>query len=308
MIICNIILIVINLLKYINMGKIIRVFPSRTKATPIDENVRIGVYPNLFDEADEIHISVTFTWHKKWAENAFKEWERVAPTKIGGPAYNQKGYDFVPGMYMKKGYIITSRGCRNRCWFCSVPKREGYEIRELPITEGWIVTDDNILACSENHINKVFEMLKRQPYKPQFVGGLEAALLTQNMSDRLYEIKPNKLYFAYDTPNDLEPLYNAGKLLLNSGFTKSSNKLCCYVLCGYKDDTFEKAEKRIGEAWRAGFLPMAMVYRDSSGFKTKEWGKFQRQWANKFITPIMCKNLIGFNVFVGQKRKNLMKL
>lgn len=38
-----------------------RVFPRRTKATPDDLGVRIGP-PGLFDEADEIDISVTFPW------------------------------------------------------------------------------------------------------------------------------------------------------------------------------------------------------------------------------------------------------
>jgi hypothetical protein len=42
--------------------KIIRVFPRRTNATPEDEDVRINAVPTLFDAADEVHVSVTFTW------------------------------------------------------------------------------------------------------------------------------------------------------------------------------------------------------------------------------------------------------
>ena len=37
--------------------------------------------------------------------------------------------------------------------------REG-NLRELPITSGHIVLDDNLLACSEKHIRSVFDMLK----------------------------------------------------------------------------------------------------------------------------------------------------
>ena len=128
--------------------KIIRVFPVKTHATPDDELVRVRETPSLFDAADEVHISVTFSWDIPWAEWAAKQWERVAPVKIGGPAYNEPGGEFVPGMYMKHGYVITSRGCPNRCWFCAVPKREGFKIRELPVRVGWIIQDDNILACS----------------------------------------------------------------------------------------------------------------------------------------------------------------
>ena len=86
---------------------------------------------------------------------------------------------------MKKGYVITSRGCPNRCWFCAVPKREGYALRELPVIDGWIVTDDNLLACSDRHIKEVFDMLKRQPDRPQLVGVLEAKILTSERAKQL---------------------------------------------------------------------------------------------------------------------------
>lgn len=271
--------------------KIIRVFPRKTNATPDDENVRIHETPSLFDEADEVHISVAFTWDLKWAEWAEKQWRQVAPVKIGGPAFNEPGREFIPGMYMKHGYVITSRGCPNRCWFCAVPKREGGTIRELPVTDGWILTDDNLLACSDQHINKVFEMLKRQPHKPQFTGGLEAKLLKSEMAVRLKELKPKSLYFAYDTPDDLEPLQQAGKYLLDAGFTKESHTLCCYVLIGYRGDTFEKAEKRMRETWEAGFVPMAMLYRDLDGGYDPVWRRFQREWANPTIRGVKLNEI-----------------
>lgn len=269
--------------------KVIRVFPEKTRATPDDGNVRINLTPTLFDEADEIHISVAFTWHKKKAEWLADQWKVVAPVKIGGPAYNEPGIEFIPGMYMKKGYVITSRGCNNRCWFCSVPKREGYQIRELPITNGWILTDDNLLACSKEHINNVFEMLSKQPNKPEFVGGLEAKLLTKEYAEKLKTLKPECLFFAYDTPDDLEPLIEAGKLLKDAGFRKTSHNVRAYVLIGYKGDTFEKAQKRMKEAWEAGFFPMAMLYRDEKGDVSKEWKRFQREWANPIITACNIK-------------------
>jgi hypothetical protein len=53
--------------------QIIRVFPRKTNATPCDENVRIRSFPGLFDQADEVHISVAFTWDRQWAETAEKQ-------------------------------------------------------------------------------------------------------------------------------------------------------------------------------------------------------------------------------------------
>lgn len=176
--------------------RIIRVFPTKTNATPTDELVRIRETPSFFDEADEVHVSVTFTWDIPIAEWLAKQWEPVATVKIGGPAYNEPGGDFIPGMYMKHGYVITSRGCPNRCWFCAVPKREGGMLRELPVTDGWILTDDNLLACSPGHIDEVFAMLARQPHKPQFTGGLEAARRWRN---EYMSYIPNR-YFSPTTP------------------------------------------------------------------------------------------------------------
>lgn len=271
--------------------KIIRVFPRRTNATPDDRDVRIRTYPVLWDEADEIHISVAFTWDIPWAEQAAVQWKQVAPVRLGGPAYNEPGGEFIPGMYMKKGYVITSRGCPNRCWFCQVPRREGYQLLELPIRDGWIVTDDNLLACSPGHIDKVFEMLERQPHRPRFTGGLEAKLLTLDMAARLKSLNPACMFFAYDTPDDLEPLLQAGQYLLSSGFTRKSHILRCYVLVGYKGDTIENAEARIRQTWKAGFMPMAMLYRDKKGERPALWKAFQRQWANPIITACNCEKI-----------------
>ena len=268
-------------------GKIIRVFPRKTNATPDDEDVIIGELPRFFDEADEVHISVTFTWDIFLAEQLAEEWRHVAPVTIGGPAMGTRGSNFVPGMYVKKGYVITSRGCPNKCWFCSVWRREGRKIRELPITEGYNLLDDNILACSDNHIRQVFKMLQagKKKYKKsiEFTGGLEAARLKLWHVDLLRELRPKQMFFAYDTPDDLESLRCAGKMLLDAGWTTASHTLRAYVLCGYPHDTLDAAEKRMHETVDAGFVPMAMLYRDKAGAHDLVWKRWQRQWARPAI-------------------------
>jgi hypothetical protein len=102
---------------------LIRVFPRKTKATPDDALAYLGP-PDRHAEADEVHVSVTFTYDKAWAEHLAEQWKHVAPVKLGGVAYGDRGEDFVPGRYIKPGYVFTSRGCPRRCWFCSVWKRD----------------------------------------------------------------------------------------------------------------------------------------------------------------------------------------
>lgn len=265
--------------------RIIRVFPRKTKATPNDELVRIGKGPDLFDEADQVNISVAFTWDLPKAEKLAKEWAAVAPVKIGGPAINERSGDFVPGMYLKSGYVITSRGCPNRCWFCSVPKREGGEIRELPIMNGFNLIDDNILACSDNHIQKTLEMLARQKTPIEFTGGLEAARLKPWLAAELKKLMIKQVFFAYDTTDDLVPLQQAGRYMQEAGFKvhPNSHVLRCFVLCGYQGDSINKAEQRMGKTMKAGFTPMAMLWKDATGKSDPEWRKFQRKWARPAI-------------------------
>lgn len=264
---------------------IARVFPRKTNATPDDDYVFFEP-PNWFTpEVNEVHVSVAFTYDIPKAEQLAENWKALGvPVKVGGPAYNEPGGDFIPGMYLKKGYVITSRGCPNRCWFCAVPKREGYQLRELPITSGYNVLDDNLLACSDQHINAVFDMLSRQDHVPLFTGGLEAKRLKPWHCERLKALKAQRLYFAYDTPDDYEPLITAGQMLRDAGITAGSHTMCCYVLIGYRGDAFDKAQKRLSDTAKAGFVPYAMLYRDKGGLVNKEWRRFQREWCDPIIS------------------------
>jgi len=265
------------------MKRIIRVFPRRTRATPTDDLAAVGRGPELFDQADEVHVSVTFTWDLPLAEKLAEAWKPVAPVRIGGPATGERGEAFEPGRYVRDGYTVTSRGCPNRCWFCSVWKREGNEVRELPIRDGWNVLDDNLLACSEAHTRAVFAMLARQDTPPQFTGGMEAKILKPWHAEALRALRPKQLFFAYDTADDLEPLREAGRMMLAAGFTTASHALRCYVLCGWPKDKIEAAARRMAEAMDAGFTPMAMAWRGQDGKRSPEWARFQREWARPAI-------------------------
>jgi hypothetical protein len=45
----------------------------------------------------------------------------------------------------------------------------------------------------------------------------------------------------------------------------------------------EKAEKRLRDAWKAGFFPFAMLYRNEAGEVRQDWKQFQRLWARPQI-------------------------
>lgn len=267
--------------------RLIRVFPRRTRATPDDELSRFGP-PGFFDEADEVHVSVTFTYDKPYAEHLAEQWRHVAPTKVGGVAYGDRGEDFVPGRYVKHGYVFTSRGCPRRCWFCSVWKRDPIP-RLLPIVEGWNILDDNLLACPREHVEAVFAMLRRQKGRIEFTGGLEALALEDYQVDLLAGLTPRpNMFFAYDPGDAFETLEHAAQRLLTAGFTRASHRMRAYVLVGYPKDTFEAAQHRLTEMTRIGFTPFAMLWRPETPSQEKhapspQWRKFARRWARPAI-------------------------
>lgn len=90
--------------------RIARVFPRRTKATPDDPLAFTGPPPFLdLPEIDEVHISATWTYDKPLAEELAYQWEMVGvPVIVGGPAYDDPGGEFTPGLYLKRGYTTPA--------------------------------------------------------------------------------------------------------------------------------------------------------------------------------------------------------
>ena len=269
--------------------RLIRVFPRRTKATPTDA-LALCRPPELFDEADEVHVSVTFTYDRVAAEKLAEQWRAVAPVKIGGVAYGDSSLEFIPGRYIGAGYTITTRGCPRRCWFCGVWKKWP-TVNVLPIYPGWNVLDDNLLAAPRPHVEAVFEMLRRQTRRVEFTGGLEALSLQDYQVDLLAGLKPRpNMFFAYDPGDEFETLESAARRLLEAGFTRQSHRLRCYVMIGYPKDTFALAEQRLRQMMSIGFTPFAMLWKPDDDIKSQEkwrpkpeWRQFQRRWARPAI-------------------------
>jgi len=267
------------------LKRIIRVFPSRTKQTPTDELAFVGD-PQLFrPESDEVHVSVTFTWDKPEAERLVDAWGRYYKTvRIGGPAYGDPGGEFVGGRYVKEGVTFTSRGCPNKCKSCMVPGREG-KLRELKtIVPGNTVQDNNLLACSRDHFERVCDMLEGQR-DIQFSGGFEAARLTDWHVKRLMRLRVGQMFLAYDRPEELKPVLRAIDHLRWAGFKQ--RQIRCFVLVGHTlEDTPQAAENRLSTIFNAGALPYVMFWRDENSKKEipQSWKKLVWLWSRPGAT------------------------
>jgi len=258
----------------------IRVFARRTSFTPVDD---LAFYdePPLFDLPDlPVMVSVTFTWDIERGKRLAQAWAgRSHKVVLGGPAFDDEGGEFVPGMFMKQGVTITSRGCTKNCPWCFVPKREG-KLRELKVKPGHIVQDNNLLACSRGHVEKVFGMLAGQS-KVQFKGGIDIDYLKPWHVELMKNIKTNEIWVACDTVAGLKKLDKAADLLSDFNIGKKR----CFVLIAYNGESITEAERRCRTVYEKGFLPFAQLFRDESNKKeySLEWRDLARKWSRPAI-------------------------
>lgn len=265
--------------------RIARVFPRKTKFSPTDPDAYFDAPGFFTPEYDEAHVSVVFTWDKPKAEQLARQWKQKAKlVRIGGPAYGDRGGEFTPGLYVKQGVTITSRGCPNFCPFCLVPGREG-AIRELEIKPGKIIQDNNLLACSPAHLKRVFAMLRTQK-SVCYRGGLEARRITDEIAEEMHTISTREIWLACDTPGALKETINAIVTLRTAGF--KNYQLRVYVLIG-RD--MEEERERLQTLLDFGATPFAQLYQPEKRIRySQEWRDFARLWSRP--AAMRAKNIV----------------
>ena len=266
----------------------IRVFARKTKWTPTDDLAfynRPPLFIRHWKKSTLVMVSATFTWDIEKAYALARAWSlHFDNVRVGGPAFGDKGGEFVPGRFVKEGVTFTSRGCPKRCPWCLVPQREG-KLRELKIQPGNIVQDNNLLACSRGHIERVFEMLAGQKRGIQFKG-LDIDYLKPWHVELLKKIKVAELWFACDRPEDLPRLDKAAAMLGDFSIEKKR----CYVLVGKDGETQDQAQARCEAVYRKGLLPYAQLYRGvDAGPSRGQWCDFCHFWSS----PGLIKKKIG---------------
>lgn len=217
-----------------------------------------------------LYLSVPFTWMMKEAEeiaNGIRPWfvpkhggkalYHKGPYMIGGPGTmqpNQECPGFEPLLFHNPAATFTTRGCPNRCGFCAVPKLEG-DFREiLDFRPAPVVCDNNLLAASRKHLERVVDRLKIFP-EVDFNQGLEARRFTPEIADLLGKLKC-KVRFAFDHVNAEAEVKRAIDLCRS----RTTRNIGVYVLIGFKD-TPEDARYRLELLKSWGIDPSPMRFQ-----------------------------------------------
>jgi len=261
--------------------KVIRVFPKRTSLTPDDSLCFVGDPPLFRPQADEVHVSVTFTWDIAEGQRLAEAWgNHYNVVRLGGPALGSPCNEFEPGQYIRRGVTFTTRGCNNHCSWCFVPKREGRLTEYRNFAPGNIIQDNNVLQASRPHLRRVFAMLKAQK-AAVFSGGLDARLVDDWLVEELRGLRINQLFLAADTQGALKPLGRALRKLSGLG----RRKLRVYTMLAFNGETLSEAEARLETVWELGGMPFAQLYQPPDHWieYSREWKRLARRWSRSAI-------------------------
>ena len=215
-------------------------------------------------------VSSVFSWN---AQNAFMRCVHYRSLGYYVRAGGQSVYQF-PKMFSEfdtsgevdalsrhnKYAVFTSRGCIRNCTFCLVPKMEGKLIELDDWAAKPIICDNNLLATSWNHFDKVIDkLLKNEITGIDFNQGLDARLLTISHAKRLAELpKDTLIRLAWDHIKNEREFMGAFNSLVSSGIRP--HQIRAYVLIGYID-TPEDALYRLEKIRSLGALPNPMRYQ-----------------------------------------------
>lgn len=254
-------------------------------------------------EGDKAYLSTVFSWDLQVTYQR-AVWFKAEGYKVyvGGPAIilnpgrfaNVATEEWVLSESEKPNALIhhnpnatfTTRGCIRNCPFCAVPKIEG-SLREL---SDWqpkpLVCDNNLLAASRLHFNRVIDRLKAIR-RIDFNQGLDARLLTKHHASRLAELDLYAVRLAWDSAKNETAFMQAYELLRKAEIPKC--RIRVYTLIGYKDSPNE-ALYRLETIRNLGIVPNPMRYqplnceiKDSyiaPGWTDKELRRFVRYWSN----------------------------
>ena len=244
------------------------------------------------------YMSIPFTWLLPSAKARIRQSDFFIDRWIvGGPAVKllpdylaglvEYGED-DPTVLQRVHYRATrtTRGCPRGCPFCGVQTICGsfQELDDWP--DGSILCDDNLLAASREHFERVILRLSKLS-GCDFNQGLDCRLLTPWHSQLLATLDKPIIRLALDHDRDRETWATAFEALRTAGIAKS--RIRSYVLCGFDGGPTEDRDRcEFVESFGVKALPMWFHPLDTLTLNPLMDRQRSLGWTHRKRRELMC--------------------
>ena len=245
---------------------------------------------------DEIYITSLFTYEAQITLETIKHYQQTFPEArviVGGifaslmPDYIEQETGIKPFTgYSKEldslkpdydliktdtkwddfSFVFTTRGCVNRCPYCSVPRIE----KETWVNPNWknqvdfrrlhiSIQDNNLTAQPIEHFKEVMHFCRKFGLITTIESGLDCRLFNEDHLEAIRDVRFDKrgLRFAFDHMEQDGHLQKVLQMCAEAGIGKA--RILVYVLYNF-NDTPQEAEYRMREVLKYKFRPYPQEY------------------------------------------------
>lgn len=202
---------------------------------------------------------------------------------LGLETYEQYDYSIYPHFDASLGF--TQRGCRLKCGFCVVPKKEGKPRsvntiadiyrgvwfnptlrRDEPAPRHLHLLDNDFFGQPEEHWRARLDEIRDGKFKVCFNQGINVRMITDESAAALKSIayyddsfRVRRLYTAWDNLKDEGVFMRGVNRLRDAGIPPSH--LLVYMLVGWdQKETWERIFYRFNRMTALGIKPFPMIY------------------------------------------------
>ena len=253
--------------------------------------------PTLFEPAyDKVYASATFSWTQPVINRLRLAYPQAIVGGTGsdstieveaiiGGEYEYYDYSIYPSYEYSIGF--TQRGCRLKCGFCVVPKKEGKPRSVNTIHDIWregtpraLLLLDNDFFGQDVWCDRIDE-IKDGKFKVSWSQGINVRMITDETAAAIASVdyrddsfQQKRLYTAWDNLGDEQRFFTGLERLNAAGIP--SRHVMAYMLVGYKPgETMEDVLYRFHRLREAGCRPYPMIFEK---WRQPELRKFAR-WA-----------------------------
>jgi hypothetical protein len=234
-----------------------------------------------------------------WNENDTTTVESVLDP---GTDTNVHDYSLYPDFTASIGF--TARGCRFKCGFCSVPKREGAPRPVNTITDIWRgephprhlhLLDNDFFGQSREQWETRITEIRDGNFKVCFNQGINIRMIDDRSAAALASVryhddsfKVRRLYTAWDNVGHEAKFFRGIECLERAGIP--SSHVMAYMLVGYDPhETWERVMYRFDKMTALNIRPYPMIFQQQKNMRLplgghnarleqRTLGEFQR-WA-----------------------------